>query len=1138
MTSPSDFRRGSTGEHPVAGVSPPGSSIIHLSVAANPDERPTIITGPRPAASLSTLITGQTLGHFELLEPIGRGGMATVIKARDLELGRFVALKILPPETATDSEVVSRFKQEGRAAAKLDHDHIARVYFCGEDRGLYFIAFEFVAGDNLRVVMDRSGTLNAADAVRYLIHVAAGLKHASERGVVHRDIKPSNIIITPDGQAKIVDMGLARHLESHSINGGVTQSGVTLGTFDYISPEQALDPRRADVRSDIYSLGCTFYHALTGRPPVPEGTAARKLQAHQHEAPLDPRDLNPAIPDELAMVMARMMAKDPGRRQQTADELLLDLAGVAIQCRLPVEGLPVDPSVLTSTRSILTKPPKVPVAWVIAASVAVIALAILLGRPDRKSGPMVPPWGESASAAKLPAELPAVASHPAVFDSTMKTILTATELADTCRNSDTVKLHLKPGITYDLTAIPQGLSFSGSTFVLETETNSGLPPPVLRISAAAAGEYRDRSAGAMTFRNCRDVRLQGITIVIVSPVEENIAMTNPVAILFDKVETVAIDGCRFMAEADVRDDQITGLAANAGQFTVTNTLVNFGEQNIAFALREGSTLTIADSAFAPHRMAISVGGEAESEATPLAIRVTSSTFMIERGGTTFRIHDKARMQIDARYSLFAGLPGIETAAPGAVLTADDTAVVKFESSLNAYYRVALPAAIETTTRLLHRSPWNASDPHQLLSGSDPAAAFRLSLNDPRLRLPTASGAVIVGVKALGHPETRIYPGPWPPERPQMVKAAANERIVLPDADADDAAMRVYGSFAMAYAALQPGETLTLAVNGPLPIPPLPEKTLKCTLKAATGFHPILVPEGPGFTVDATLFKLADGELTFENLEVRLKDRQSIVSAAGGTSCTFRGCIITLTEKDDHPAAAVVIPDPAREMKLPAGTDETGPKIRFEDCIVRGDGRGLWVQSARPFELTLENTALALEGIAVLIDASDKPAGTELPKVALKLKRVTAVLTGAFLELKTGRTAGGTPATVTVDVDGCLFASADARATATPLVLFDDVEANADVAKYITWGGRGTVYSFSDTSAAVEWRSANDMMTGSWDWPAWLRFARDEGRLQPRVRFAKGSLKSKLTTAVAADFELSSLNAMDAGADVKKLHESK
>ncbi len=267
-----------------------GSSVKKQTVPApsddfldeNPpvtDESPTIISknSPRPApapdAAPANDLHGRRLAHFELLEPIGVGGMAAVLRARDTQLDRFVALKILPPDLAVDPENVKRFHQEARAAAKLDHDNIARVFYCGEDQRLHFIAFEFVEGDNLRSILEKRGRLPVAEALPYLIQVAAGLGHAAERGVVHRDIKPSNIIITPAGRAKLVDMGLARSLAPQ--DRGLTQSGVTLGTFDYISPEQALEPRDADVRSDIYSLGCTFYHMLTGQPPVPEGTAAR-----------------------------------------------------------------------------------------------------------------------------------------------------------------------------------------------------------------------------------------------------------------------------------------------------------------------------------------------------------------------------------------------------------------------------------------------------------------------------------------------------------------------------------------------------------------------------------------------------------------------------------------------------------------------------------------------------------------------------------------------------------------------------------------------------------------------------------------------------------------------------------------------
>src|SRR5206468_9763290 len=213
---------------------------------------------PRPplptSEALIGSLRGQKLAHFELIEAIGVGGMAAVLRARDTQLDRFVALKILPPEMAADAENVRRLHQEARSAAKLDHENIARVFFCGEDQRLHFIAFEFVEGENLRNILEKRGRLPVGESLHYMLQVAAGLAHAASRGVVHRDIKPSNIIITPNGRAKLVDMGLARSLDPHP-DAALTQSGVTLGTFDYISPEQALEPRDADVRSDIYSLG-------------------------------------------------------------------------------------------------------------------------------------------------------------------------------------------------------------------------------------------------------------------------------------------------------------------------------------------------------------------------------------------------------------------------------------------------------------------------------------------------------------------------------------------------------------------------------------------------------------------------------------------------------------------------------------------------------------------------------------------------------------------------------------------------------------------------------------------------------------------------------------------------------------------
>ena len=271
---------------------------------------------------------------------------------------------------AADPENVRRFHQEARAAAKLDHENIARVFFCGEDQGLHFIAFEFVEGENLRTLLERRGRLPVAEAVHYILQIAAGLAHAAARGVVHRDIKPSNIIITPNGRAKLVDMGLARSLEPQD-DAALTQSGVTLGTFDYISPEQALEPREADVRSDIYSLGCTFYHMLTGQPPVPEGTAAKKLHHHQHVAPVDPRQLNPDIPDEVAAVLARMMAKDPKDRYQRPEHLVQHL----IQLAQSLGGVNVPEGGIFVDAPLPSPPAKRPL---LPATIAFVALGIIV----------------------------------------------------------------------------------------------------------------------------------------------------------------------------------------------------------------------------------------------------------------------------------------------------------------------------------------------------------------------------------------------------------------------------------------------------------------------------------------------------------------------------------------------------------------------------------------------------------------------------------------------------------------------------------------------------------------------------------------------------------------------------------------
>jgi serine/threonine protein kinase len=287
---------------------------------------------------LGRALEGQQLDHVLLEQYVGGGGMGAVFRAWDTELHRVVAVKVLSTMQGGDEESQRRFQTEARSAARLDHPNIARVHYVGEDRGIRYIVFEYIDGANVRDIVYANGPLPLADAVNFTLQIANALTHAWEREVVHRDIKPSNILITPDGLAKLVDMGLARLEQLDDTVNDETATGVTLGTFDYISPEQARNPRDADTRSDIYSLGCTLFYMLAGQPPFRDGTVLQKLLQHQGEPAPDVRQFRPDVPDSLAGVLTTMLAKLPEDRFQTPSALSAALAGCTDQLGLaPVQ---------------------------------------------------------------------------------------------------------------------------------------------------------------------------------------------------------------------------------------------------------------------------------------------------------------------------------------------------------------------------------------------------------------------------------------------------------------------------------------------------------------------------------------------------------------------------------------------------------------------------------------------------------------------------------------------------------------------------------------------------------------------------------------------------------------------------------
>lgn len=267
------------------------------------------------------------LGSYGVLGSLGSGGMSSVYRAVHLELGREVALKVLPPHMAKNPTVLRRFVGEAKSAGALEHPNIVSIYDRGSDDGRYYLVLEYVGGGDLHDFVQRNGPMAPADAADVIRQVALGLEHAASRGLIHRDIKPSNLLRTPEGVIKIADLGLALRAEDEDER--VTRVGTTVGTVDYMSPEQARDSRATSHLSDIYSLGCTFYYLLTGSAPFPGGGIAERLGRHAQEPVPDVRARRPEIPAAVAAIVSRMMAKRPEDRYATYRDLVAALNAAA-----------------------------------------------------------------------------------------------------------------------------------------------------------------------------------------------------------------------------------------------------------------------------------------------------------------------------------------------------------------------------------------------------------------------------------------------------------------------------------------------------------------------------------------------------------------------------------------------------------------------------------------------------------------------------------------------------------------------------------------------------------------------------------------------------------------------------------------
>jgi serine/threonine protein kinase len=299
----------------------PGSDPSGETMALTPQQMKAAGLGappaPPPDGSYRHVIKG-----YELLKKLGEGGMGGVFLARQKSTGKHVALKILRGALARDRDYVTRLAREAKLASELDHPNIIRAFETGESSGHHYLAMDYVEGKSLNDVLEIQGVLREKESLEIALQMARALAYAHTMGIVHRDIKPDNIMITREGTAKLADLGLAKQVDSES---GLTQTGTTMGTPDYMSPEQARGDKDIDIRSDIYSLGATLFRMVTGKPPFEGPSPGVVIAKRLTEVPPSPSEVNPTVSSRCDRLISRMISPHRDDRHQTPQELVIDI---------------------------------------------------------------------------------------------------------------------------------------------------------------------------------------------------------------------------------------------------------------------------------------------------------------------------------------------------------------------------------------------------------------------------------------------------------------------------------------------------------------------------------------------------------------------------------------------------------------------------------------------------------------------------------------------------------------------------------------------------------------------------------------------------------------------------------------------
>lgn len=1145
------------------------------------DDTPTVISrNPPPPLSadeaVAGVLRGRKLAHYELLEPIGVGGMAAVIRARDTQLDRTVALKILPPEMAADPENVRRFHQEAKAAARLDHDNVARAFFCGEDQGLHFIAYEFVEGENLRSLLEKRGRLHTNEAIGYTLQVATGLAHAASRGVVHRDIKPSNILITPSGRAKLVDMGLARSIHQDD---GLTQSGVTLGTFDYISPEQALEPREADIRSDIYSLGCTLYHMLTGVPPVPDGTPAKKLHHHQHVPPVDPRQLNPDIPDDVAAVLSRMMAKEAKDRYQHPDQLVQHLTLLAHKYGA-ADNLPELPRFVEPP---LPGPPRArPFVLAVLAVVALVLLVWLSSLPDSRSrikdsglaGQVASGQQPELAKATTPSESSAATAPPVGPPAptrtlrktprrTEQTVSTLRELLDFLEEErprhEPVIIRLAADLTLSRDELLELAGYDDLT--IEPAEATGLRTLHLKHDSGFGIE-----PWAAVKVESGKVRLRRLRIEIDAASAADAVMSGVRhlggQLFLEQCEFVQLNSPEGTGPGSLTSITVAGTpgAERSPQLSVTECWFAGGRQAVAVA---GARVQLTNCALSPYAIFFPISGEGTADRTELEL--TSCSVMLPENGIVFRLADGAVCQVTARQCVFSRPDGPWDEPTGGVLVQETGPLLgrfRYEGERNAFHNlrtfwqrsdshdlIALGwddfrqrPNRDQSSETLTVSPWKAERPLELLP-REPRRAFALREDLPELRQLVDERHPIGVTRCSWGP---LYAGPFPPvvrpERPPTV-VLPKEKVVDPDLEGSSGD-GLYKTLALAVGDAKPGDVIVLRHNGLLPVKPvrLEESTIDLTIKAAAGYRPVLTL-GETADPDAALFRVHDGQLRLENLTFYFptpRDEfrtQSVVNVLGDGQCVFRDCAVTLEESDRTPMSLVTIADPNAVMRMGPPAKSQPPRVRLEGCFVRGAGDLITVRPSRPFELRVDESLVVLHGSFLIVDGASREPPSSGPSL-VSLRKVTTYLTDHLLWLRSGREDGRLGRLVPTRVIGperCLFVSADGRS----LVHFDGtdrLESDDQIRRLFEWGdGRNNAYSNFAQLIDQQPREPESMGMLPYDKDRWQGFAAEYDGRYETARFVARPAEGQLARVVPGDLKVRSDSELAGyGADTDRL----